>query len=566
VFPHVIIACVSLITVASVCFVAACNRSPAESSTAKVDKLFAEWNRRDSPGCSVGVSRNGFPVYERGYGMANVELGVSITPASVFHVASISKQFTAMSILLLAARGQLTLDDAVSKYIPEWANREHPVTIRDLLTHTSGLRDAFTLIELAAPRGDGGDRNEIVVNLLARQRGLNFPPRSEFQYSNSGYVLLATLVKRVTGQTLRAFADANIFKPLGMAHTHVHDDPTMIVPNRAAGYHRDEAGLHVAPHADLGRIVGTTGLLTTTGDLLRWEQNFADERVGSASLLEAMQTPTVLTSGDVSPYGFGLEIGEDHGLRTVGHGGGDPGFGAYVIRYPDRALAVAVLCNLDNIGYSVGAMARSVAANYLTDIADTPSKSVVTAPPLHVSLSGEQLASRVGLYRDVSKGNFGRIFLRDGKLRASTNAGTEGATFELTPVGPNQFVIPGIGVGVEFVPAVAGRAQEIRVTGDGPKPALMKLVTEPFAPSKTELRAFAGAYTCPDLEVTYAISVRDSGLVMQIPGRPEIVLAPVVPDTFHGSFIDVVKFSRDARGVRAFSIQTSGVRNLTFTK
>jgi CubicO group peptidase (beta-lactamase class C family) len=555
--------CVFVISVASVGWVAACNRSPVESSTARVDKLFAEWNRSDSPGCSVGVSQNGFPVYEHGYGMANLELGVPITPASVFHVASISKQFTAMSISLLAARGQLSLDDDVSKYIPEWANREHRVTIRDLLAHTSGVRDGFTLLELAAPRGGVGDTNGVLVNLLARQRGLNFAPRSEYQYSNGGYVLLANLVKRVTGQSLRAFAEANIFKPLGMAHTHVHDDPTMIVPNRAAGYHRDKAGLHVAPHADFGRIVGTTGLMTTTGDLLQWEQNFADVRVGSSALLTMMQTPTVLSNGDVSPYGFGLEIGDDHGLRTVGHGGGDPGFGAYVIRYPDRALAVAVLCNLDNIGQSVGALARSVAALYLPEIPSRPSESALTAPPSPVSLSGEQLASRVGLYRDVSKVTFGRIFLRDGKLVASPNAGTDGDTFEMTPVSPNQFVIPGIGVGLEFMPAVAGRPQEIRLTGDGPKPALMQRVTEQSAPSSTDLRAFAGEYTCPDLEVTYAISVRDSGLVMQLAGRPEIVLAPVVSDTFHGALIDIVRFSRDAGGVvTEFSIHTSGVRHL----
>jgi len=470
-----------------------------------------------------------------------------------------------MSILLLAARGQLSIDDDVSKYIPEWANREHHVTIRDLLTHTSGVRDAFTLIELVAPGGDGGDRNEAITGLLAHQRGLNFPPRSEFQYSNGGYVLLATLVKHVASQPLRAFADANIFKRLGMAHTHVHDDPTMIVPNRAAGYHRDGAGLHVAPHADLGRIIGTTGLLTTTGDLLRWEQNFADVRVGSAALLEAMQKPTGLTNGKGSPYGFGLEIGDDHGLRTVGHGGGDPGFAAYVIRYPDRALAVAVLCNLDNIGYSVGALARSVAAIYLPEIASKAPESVVTAPQPQVSLSREQLASRVGLYRDVTKGNFGRIFLRDGKLITSTNAGTDGDTFELTPVSPNQFVISGIGVGVEFLPAAAGGGQEIRVTGDGPAPVLMQRVTEPVALSSADLRAFEGAYTCPDIDGTYAISVRDSALVMQIPGRPDIVLAPVVADTFHGAFLDVVKFSRDARGaVTEFSIHPSGVRNLTF--
>ncbi len=303
-----------------------CTSSPAESVTVRVDALFAEWNRSDSPGCSLGVSRGGAVVYERGYGMANLELGVPNTPASVFHVASISKQFTAMSILLLAQRGQLSLDDEVRTYIPEWADHESHLTIRHLLSHTGGLRDGFALLGLAAPRNDGVDVNDALVRMLARQRTLNFTPGTEFQYSNSGYTLLADIVKRVSGRSLRAFADANIFRPLGMMHTHVHDDPAMIVPNRASGYTRDANGLHAAVHADLGHLVGTTGLFTTAGDLLRWEQNFADVRVGDPALVAVMQTPTIPAGWpDGSWYGFGLEIGRYRGLRTVGHGGGDPG-------------------------------------------------------------------------------------------------------------------------------------------------------------------------------------------------------------------------------------------------
>jgi CubicO group peptidase (beta-lactamase class C family) len=363
----------------------------ADPAAARVDTLFAEWDRPDSPGCSVGVSRDGLPVHERGYGMANLELGVPITPASVFHVASVSKQFTAMSILLLARQGKLSLDDEVRTHVPEWADRESRVTIRHLLTHTGGLRDVFLLTELAAPRRDGGNLNDALVSLLARQRGLNFAPGSEFQYSNSGYVVLANIVKRVSGQSLRAFAGANIFTPLGMAHTHVHDDPKTIVPNRASGYHRDAAGLQVAPHADQGRLVGTTGVFTTTQDVLRWQQNLADVRVGDPALLAAMQTSTVLTGGGTSPYGFGLEIGEHGALRTISHGGGDPGYAAYVIRYPDRGLAVAVLCNLDNIGFGIGELARRVAEVYLPDLAAAPPSRSATANPAAFSLSPSSL-------------------------------------------------------------------------------------------------------------------------------------------------------------------------------
>ncbi len=240
---------------------------PADSLTAKVDHLFAEWSGSDSPGCSLGVSRKGVLAYARGYGMANLETGTPITPASVFHVASISKQFTAMSVLLLAQQGRLSLDDEVRKHIAEWADAGNRLTIRHLLTHTGGLRDAFLLIELAAPRSDGGDPNDALVRILARQRGLNAPPGTEYHYSNAGYTLRAAIVQRVTRQSLRAFSEANIFEPLGMTHTHVHDDPSVIVANRASGYSRDSGGVRVALRADPGGLVGNTGLFTTAPDL-----------------------------------------------------------------------------------------------------------------------------------------------------------------------------------------------------------------------------------------------------------------------------------------------------------
>jgi CubicO group peptidase (beta-lactamase class C family) len=367
----------------------------------KVDQLFAEWNRADSPGCSLGVSRNGMVVYERGYGMASLESRVRITPASVFHVASISKQFTAMSILLLARRGQISIDDDVRKYVPEWADRADHVTIRQLLSHTSGIRDGFKLLGLAAPKD--GDMNEALVAMLARQRALNFPPGSAFEYSNSGYTLLASIVRRVSGQSLRAFADKNIFKPLGMTHTHVHDDVSMIVPDRAWGYLKDSAGLRAAVHGDLGHLVGTTGLFTTARDMLIWEQNFADARVGDPELVRLMQTPVLPTGWpDGSSYGFGLEIGQYRGQRTVAHGGGDPGYAAYAVRYPDQALAIALLCNLENVGATIGRLTERVADLYLADVLGPPDAMGPTTTPPAVSLSSEQLASNAGLYRDPS--------------------------------------------------------------------------------------------------------------------------------------------------------------------
>jgi CubicO group peptidase (beta-lactamase class C family) len=543
--------------------VSACGRSGVGVETARVDQIFATWNTPASPGCSLGVSRDGSVVYERGYGMADLEQRTPIAPSSIFHVASISKQFTAMSIMLLAARGQLSIDDDVGKYVPEWADKGRPITIRHLLNHTSGLRDVFFLLGLVAPRDYGDDRNETIAPLLAHQRGLNFPPGSEYQYNNGGYLLLANIVKRASGQSLRAFADANIFKPLGMSSTHFHDDPAMAVPNRALGYHRDGSGFRPARHEDLGRLVGNTGLFTTTGDLLRWEQNFADPRVGDQATLAAMQTPTILANGVTNPYGFGLQIDHDLGLQTVGHGGGDPGYRAQVMRYPERGLAVAVLCNLDDI--DAVALAKRVAAVYLGD-QGMPTAAGPTVPSSRVTLTADELSSKAGLYRDPAKEIFGRVFVRDGKLIASPNAGADDGV-ELVPADRQHFVIAGTTIRAEFVPPAAGRPQQIRVTGAGPTPIVTEQVTSTFTPAAPALRVFAGKYVSRELEVTYAIRPGDGGLILDVPGRTPIALAPIFPDAFHGDLVDVIEFSRDTRhAVTGFTINTDGVRRLRFER
>jgi CubicO group peptidase (beta-lactamase class C family) len=534
----------------------------AESTEARVDRLFAQWNKPSSPGCSVAVGQKGAVAFERGYGMASLELGVPITPRSVFEAASISKAFTAMSIMLLAQKGRLSIDDEVRKHIAEWSNTNR-VTLRDLLSHTGGLRDVFLLVELAAPRRPGRDFNEWLVHLLARQRGLNFTPGSDFQYNNGAYVVLAEIVKLVSGQPLRDFTEANIFKPLGMSHSRFQDDGTTIVANRVSGYYREDGELRQAVVQRFPPI-GNSGLLTTARDLVLWLQNFSDSRVGDAALLSQMQTPAAIAGGYLSPYGLGLELGEDHGFKTIGHGGGGGGWGAYAVRYPEHGLNVAVLCNLDEIGWAVGTLARSVARLYLdAALSSTPPSDV----PL-VSLSPEELASKGGLYRDPVNGTIGRLFMRDGKLMASTNPSEEGQVFELVPISPNRFVIPGTPVVAEFIPPADGRPQQIRVTGTGPKPQISQQVTGTFSPSSAELHAFAGEYSSAELEVAYMVAEWDSGLVIRTPGRADIPIRPLLPDTFYAPrLVDVVRFSRDHDGVvTGFTLHSDGAWGLRFQR
>ncbi len=288
--------------------------------------------------------------------------------------------------------------------------------------------------------------------------------------------------------------------------------------------------------------------------------------MGDPALVAAMQEPTTLTGGASSPYGFGLEIGEDHGRRTVSHGGGDPGYAAYVVRYPDQGLAVAVLCNLDNIGPRISDLARGVAQLYLPGSGRAAPTVEAAATPPRVNTSAEQFARRTGLYRDPAHETFGRIVARDGKLFVGPDAAGDDL-IELTALRADRFAVPGSTFVLEFPPVSAHGVQELRVTGAGPLPLLMQRVTKSFAPSTAELSAFAGTYSSQELEVTYTVNVRGSGLAIQIPGRADVELRPIFPDAFFGRLVGAVEFSRDARGVvGGFTVNTPGVRGLRFDR
>ncbi len=527
----------------------------SESASSRVDKEFAEWDRKDAPGCSVAAGRNGVILYEHGYGMANLELGVRITPASRFMVASISKPMTAMSILLLAEAGKLSIDDEVQKYVPEFSVYGRRITIRHLLSHTSGIRDAYLLREFADPFDETTNRIEALVRLLSRQKGVNFEPGAEFQYNNGGYTMLADIVRRVSGQPLGAFAEANIFKPLGMTHTRFHDDPAMLEPNRATGYHRTGNSWTIPVHSDLGRIVGNSGLFTTAGDLLLWQQNFAEQRVGSPAALAAMQTAATLSGGATSPYGLGVFVGKYRGLRTISHSGGDPGYAANLVRYSDRGLGIAILCNFDDP--PLGRMTDDFADIFLGDAPENRAAPEVGPDVKIVQLTTEELALRAGVYRDSQTDTFSRLYVRDGKLMTEA----AGDTFELTPTSANLFILSGTSIALEFT-----GDRELHIVGFGPKPTVVQKV-DPLKLSASELNTYAGQYTNAEVEATFTMAAADSKLVLRRHARPDIVLDPVYPDTFQANLVGLMKFSRDAAGkVTGFSIKTDGVRNIRFER
>ena len=328
-----------------------------DSAAAAIDKLYAPMAKPGSPGCSAGVYENGEVVFSRGYGYANLTDAVPITPATRFTVGSVSKQFTAASIALLVQAGRISLSDDVRKYIPELQTYPTPVTIATLVHHTSGVRDFWELVDLAGMRPDDGYTSEDMLNLARHQKGLNFTPGSDYRYSNTGYLLLAEVVRRITGQSLRHFADSAIFKPLGMTSTLFLDDHNEIVPGRASAYQPSGGGYKIDVWNN--DIVGQGGIVTTIGDLQKWDENFYTPRVGGPDFLKLIQSTEPLTTGKPNNYAFGLVMDRYRGVNEVQHTGSTGGYRAAIFRYPDAHTTVAMLCNVTTA--NTAALAHSMA-------------------------------------------------------------------------------------------------------------------------------------------------------------------------------------------------------------
>ena len=339
---------------------------PAPADTkARVDAIFAEYDRSDSPGCALGVYRDGRIEYARGYGMANLELGVANSPQTVLDIGSTGKQFTAFSIHLLARDGKLTLDDDIRKWIPEIPDYGKTVTIRHLLHHTGGLRDYIVLFDLQGVVEEDVSTREDTLAVLALQKAPNFAPGAEHLYSNTGYFLLGEIVRRASGKPLREFAQERIFGPLGMRHTQYNDSHGRIIPGRGTGYTKAEGGGFSIEMSDWEQI-GDGAVQTTIEDLQRWDENFYSPRVGDAALISAMLEPGVLNSGKKLQYASALYVGDYRGLPTVTHGGSWAGYRTQLMRFPKQHLSVACICNLAQANPS--RLAEKVSEVYLGEL------------------------------------------------------------------------------------------------------------------------------------------------------------------------------------------------------
>lgn len=311
--------------------------------TAQFDSIFSEYSSIEKPGVAVSVIQNDSVIYSKGFGGANLEYNLPITTSSVFHVASVSKQFTVFSILLLEEQGILSLDDDIRKYIPEVPDFGETITLRHLANHTSGLRDQWYLLGLAGWKDDDIKTTDEILRLIAHQKELNFKPGEEHAYCNTGYTLLAEVVARVSHMSFRDFTQANIFTPLKMINTQFNDDHHRIIPNKVYSYSCDSSEYEKSLFNN--ESVGATNLCTTVEDMALWALNFSDIKVGSSKIFDKMNSKTVLNNGDSINVGLGQFFYNYRGLNEIYHEGMDAGYRAYFSRFPDWNFSVIVFSN-----------------------------------------------------------------------------------------------------------------------------------------------------------------------------------------------------------------------------
>lgn len=364
--------------------VAQATTAQSGSRDAAVDKVFAAWNTA-TPGCAIGIAENGVPILERAYGMADLEHSAPNTPDTIFEAGSVSKQFTAAAMILLVRDGKVSLDDDVRKYVPELPVYQAPVTIRQMLSHTSGLRDWGNLAGIAGmPRGSRVYTHGHVVDLLSRQTALNFAPGTRWSYSNSGYNLAAVVIARVSGMSFAEFSRTRLFQPLGLTKTSWRDDYTRLVPGRAVGYGMSFG--RFAQDMPFENVHGNGGLLTTVGDLLKWQAALASGTLQGAVVADAQQAVVTLPDGRELHYGLGVFRGVYKGVPEVYHSGATAGYRAFLTDYPSAKLTIAVLCNAGNAAPAT--FVRQVSDLYLGDKANANAPRSTLLPEAEGPLVG----------------------------------------------------------------------------------------------------------------------------------------------------------------------------------
>lgn len=517
----------------------------APATAARIDDVFKRFSHA-TPGCALLVRKDGATWYSKSYGSASLELDVPIAEQTVFNIASASKQFTAASVLLLVRDGKLSLDDDIRRYLPELPELGARVTLRQLLTHTSGWRDYIQLLVWQGHEVRDHVTERDALNVLQRQRALNFAPGSEFRYSNTGYFLASLVVQRVSGMPLAEFARRRIFEPLGMHDTRYVTDMRDVIKNAATGYEPAPGGQWREAMSGW-ELMGAGGVYTTVDDLAKWDDNFTSGVVGGTSLGDSLSAVEHLASGVPIPYGLGLFTDPYAGQRRAWHNGIWAGYRSVLMRFPDAKITIISLCNAADV------VSESM-ADAVADAVLPPSPVLAHAPTARTVVpDADQLA---GTYYGNSTNQRVTIVVDSGGLAL---AGTP--PIALSSVGPRRFRLPTGTTVLRFEPAT-GATQTMYSETDGRASAYSRV--QPALPVSSFGR-YAGRYRSDELGVEWTIVVTDAGISLRDQRGDLTPLQPIFRDAFAGP--GTVRFERAPSGaVTALTMTTTGVYLLRFSR
>ncbi|SDC30484.1 CubicO group peptidase, beta-lactamase class C family [Massilia sp. PDC64] len=533
--------------------------SPSTPSPERqIDALFAPWTRPGMPGAVVGVIRDGKVVLTKRYGMADIERGVPMTPATEFVIGSMSKQFTAFAIHLLAKDGKLSLDDDVRTWLPDVPDFGKKITIRHLLHHTSGLRDYFDLMSMAGLRPGDVIAEDKALALIRRQRALNFAPGDGYLYSNTGYLLLGLIVQRASGKPLPEFARERIFAPLGMKHTLFQSDNCTLVPGRALPYEPADTGGYQYAAVNVATI-GDGGVLTTAGDLALWDRNFYDGRVGGMDVVRQMQATGVLNDGKPIEYASGLFALSYRGLRLVEHSGSIRGYSSQLWRFPDQRLSVMVFANGADIDTYLAV--RGIADMILDRVPGaTPAAPAAPVKTFQaIPFDPARLDALVGYY--ATSPQSGATFTREGgRLMAVGNGLPKMPVF---PYGERKFFAKGINAQFTFdAPGKDGIvAGGILHWGEQDIPATR---TARPTPSAAELKRLEGDFYSDELHVLYSVAGKDGDLELTYPGGT--VTLGFNGERDYATGFGTLTYQCNADGCSGFTVSTERASNVRFRR
>ena len=526
-----------------------------EPTTGQVDSLFAQWDTPESPGASIAIIKEGKVLYKKGYGMANLDHNIPNTPATVFDIASVSKQFGGVAIAMLAQSGEISLDDEIHTYIPEVPDFGYPITIRQLVHHTSGLRDWPSALAIGGWRMDDVISFDQILRMVWKQQALNFQPGSAYSYSNTGYNLLAEVVQRVTKKSFADWMNEHVFIPLEMNHSHFHDDHQMIVKNRAQAYRKDGGEYKMVPNGLTA--LASSSLFTSVDDLIKWVLNFETKAVGGPEVMSLMHEQGLLNDGTQLSYAFGNSIWSYKGLEHVTHSGGWAGFNTYLLRFPEERFAVIVLSNAGDLGAS--RRAYEIVDLYLKD-KFIEEESTDDSPDTPIDLAEDELERFVGTYKLGI--NWYVTISRDGN-KLITQATNEKA-FDMVAVSETNFWVPAYKAHIDFKGAESGAATHIEYKGSS-APRVKDIISQKDVAEEDYL----GEYYSDELEAIYSVHSQEGTVVLEHIRHGAIELSPLIEDVFNSDhwFIAEVEFTRDSAGnVDGFLVSNYRSRNILFKK